>query len=122
MDEKPKSIWKKPWRGTGSLLLAWLGLMVATLIIVFVITLASGGRFTSEELKLWMAFSLFATAVIFLALFIRWLCCWRNFKRFLFGCACLGTLIALLYAEEDWRGWHAWQKYKYEWEAKGEKF
>jgi hypothetical protein len=31
-------------------------------------------------------------------------------------------LIALFYAEEDWRGWHAWQKFKHEWEAKGEKF
>jgi hypothetical protein len=122
MDEKPKSIWKKSWRGTGSLLLAWLGLMVATLIIVFVITLASGGRFTSEELKLWMAFSLFATAVIFLVLFIRWLFCRRNLKRTLFCLACFATLIALFYAEEDWRGLHDWNKFKREWEAKGEHF
>ena len=48
--------------------------------------------------------------------------CWRNFKRFLFGLACFVTLIALFYAEEDWRGWHAWQKFKHEWEAKGEQF
>src|ERR1035437_5380001 len=31
-------------------------------------------------------------------------------------------LVAIFYAEEDWRGWHAWQKFKGEWEAKGEKF
>ena len=36
--------------------------------------------------------------------------------------ASLVTLIALFYAEEDWRGWHAWQKFKHQWEAKGERF
>ena len=63
--------------------------------------------------------------VLFLWLLIKtifWLCCWRNFKRFLFGLACLATLIALFYAEEDWRGWHAWNSFKHEWEAKGEHF
>ncbi len=54
--------------------------------------------------------------------FVRWVCCWRNFKRFLFGLACFATLIALFYAEENWRGKHDWEKYKREWEAKGEKF
>ena len=32
------------------------------------------------------------------------------------------TLVALLYAIEDWRGRHAWQSYKRAWEAKGERF
>ena len=31
-------------------------------------------------------------------------------------------MIALAYAEEDWRGWHAWNQFKHEWEAKGEHF
>jgi tetratricopeptide (TPR) repeat protein len=31
-------------------------------------------------------------------------------------------LIALFYAEEDWRGKHDWEKFKREWEAKGERF
>jgi hypothetical protein len=47
---------------------------------------------------------------------------WSNPKRFLFALACLATLIALFYAEEDWRGWHAWNKFKHQWEAKGERF
>jgi hypothetical protein len=34
----------------------------------------------------------------------------------------VGVLVSLFYAEEDWRGWHAWQKFKREWEAKGKKF
>ncbi len=47
---------------------------------------------------------------------------WRHPQRLLFKLACLGTLIALFHAEENWRGWHAWQKFKQEWEAKGEHF
>lgn len=31
-------------------------------------------------------------------------------------------LVPFFYAEEDWRGWHAWQKFKREWETKGERF
>ena len=54
--------------------------------------------------------------------FVRWILCARNFKRSLFGLACLATLIALFYAEEDWRGWHAWNQFKQQWEAKGEHF
>jgi len=47
---------------------------------------------------------------------------WKILRRILIALAILGTLIALLYAEEDWRGKHAWENYKREWEAKGEKF
>ncbi len=54
--------------------------------------------------------------------FFRWLFGWRMIRRYLFVLACLVTLVALFYAEEDWRGKHAWDKYKNEWEAKGEKF
>jgi len=122
MDEKPKSFWKKPWRGTWSLLMAWLVLMAATPVIFFVIMLVSGERITGEELGLWVAFALCVTTAFLAVLFIRWLFCWRNFKRFLFGCACFATLIALFYAEEDWRGKHDWEKFKREWEAKGEHF
>jgi tetratricopeptide (TPR) repeat protein len=34
----------------------------------------------------------------------------------------LVALIALFYAEEDWRGWHAWNQFKHKWEAQGEQF
>ena len=55
-------------------------------------------------------------------LFVRWLCCRRNLRRFLFVVACFVTLVALFYAEENWRGRDAWQQYRRAWEAKGEKF
>jgi len=47
---------------------------------------------------------------------------WRILRRILIGLAVLATLIAILYAEEDWRGKRAWENYKREWEAKDEKF
>ena len=46
----------------------------------------------------------------------------RNFRRTLLVFACLATVIALAYAEEDWRGWHAWRHLKQTWMAKGEYF
>ena len=62
------------------------------------------------------------TIIFVIATCFRWIFCRRNFKRFLFGLACLATLIALFYAEENWRGKRDWEKYKREWEAKGDKF
>lgn len=46
----------------------------------------------------------------------------RLLRKGLFVLACLATLIAFLYVEENWRGKRAWENYKREWEAKGEKF
>lgn len=42
--------------------------------------------------------------------------------KVLFAFVCLITLVALFYAEEDWRGKHDWEKFKREQEAKGIKF
>jgi len=47
---------------------------------------------------------------------------WRIVRRILIALAIVVTLIAVFYAEEDWRGKHAWENYKHEWEANGEKF
>src|SRR5438045_8600334 len=41
-------------------------------------------------------------------------------QRALFVIVCFAALVVVFYAEEDWRGWHAWQKYKHEWEWRGE--
>jgi hypothetical protein len=128
MNEDPKSIWKKSLNPLTlklpGLFLAWLTLTAAAVLVFSIATLIIGEPFT----KLWNFIGLLilgavvATILLCLWIFIRWLCCWRNFKRFFFGCACFATLIALFYAEEDWRGKHDWEKYKHEWEAKGEKF
>lgn len=42
---------------------------------------------------------------------IRWLFKPRMLRRYLFVLACLITAVALFYAEEDWRGKHAWLSY-----------
>ena len=126
MDEKSKSIWKKSLN-LPRLFFAWLILSTATFAVIVVLGELTGTvhdwparwRALFETL---MASLIVATVALALWLFIRWLCNWRNFKKFLFGCACLATLIALFYAEEDWRGKHDWEKFKREWEAKGEKF
>lgn len=54
--------------------------------------------------------------------FFRWLSSWRIIKRGLIGGAGLCVFITLFYIEENWRGGHAWEKFKREWEAKGERF
>jgi hypothetical protein len=126
MNEEPKSIWKKSWTGP-HWLRAWLILVVATFLIVLIISFfLPGGPRSLVDWVLALSFLLGVSLVIVTVfagfwLFIRWICCKRNFKRFLFGLACFATLIALFYAEEDWRGWHAWNNFKQEWEAKGEK-
>jgi hypothetical protein len=51
--------------------------------------------------------------------FFCWLFSWRTTRRVLIAFACLATLIALFYAEENWRGKRAWELCKRELEAKG---
>ncbi|HUC86117.1 MAG TPA: hypothetical protein VL970_13055 [Candidatus Acidoferrales bacterium] len=38
------------------------------------------------------------------------------------GLACPVLLVAFFYLEEDWRGWHAWHKFKHQCEVQGERF
>ena len=124
MDEEPKSLWKKSWTGWRALLQGWLILLVALIIILLIWLWVEGKPLagSGEELQLFGVVCMAVTIIFLLATCIRWLCCWRNFKKFLFGLACFVTLITLIYAEEDWRGWHAWNGFKHEWEAKGEHF
>jgi hypothetical protein len=48
----------------------------------------------------------------------RWLLSWRVL---LVLPALLILLVVMFYAEEDWRGWHAWNKYRRTLEAQGER-
>jgi len=117
MNEEPKSIWKKSWTG-------WRGFLLSSMV-AFAVVMAIGWLAGADAgLTLSIAEILIVVSLVLVlgvGLF-RWLFCRRNVNRTLFGLACLITLIALFYAEEDWRGWHAWNKFKHEWEAKGEKF
>ena len=46
---------------------------------------------------------------------------WRMIRRYLFCLACLATLLAIFYAEENWRGHRDWENYKRTLEAQGDK-
>jgi len=98
-------------------LLAWLALLACvSFVAVFCF-----GSFTDR--KTTIAEVVLVTCAMGAGLLcVRWLRCWRNFRRALFVVVCLITLIALAYAEENWRGKHAWQSYRRAWEAKGERF
>ncbi len=64
--------------------------------------------------------SVWATLALGLSYLIRWpFTSWRNFRRTLVGFAILATLVAIFYAEENWRGKRAWENCKRELEAKG---
>ena len=122
MNEKPKSIWRKPWKGLRGFFLCFI--LLATAIFVVVFGLLPAGNNSNIDL---LTFSLIvsigiATSIVLLPALFRWAFCRRNLRRILFGLVCLVTLIALFYAEENWRGKHAWGKYKREQEAKGEEF
>lgn len=54
--------------------------------------------------------------------FCRRLFRWRTMRACLFVLLCLVTLVALCYVVENWRGKRAWEEFKREWEAKGERF
>jgi hypothetical protein len=129
MNGKPKSIWKKSWKGWRALPALVLLLIGAGFLGALVMNILHFDNDRVFGIFFWVDWIIFTigAAVAFLVLlglfrFARWIFHWRNFKRFLFGLACFITLIALFYAEEDWRDKHDWEKFKRAEEAKGEKF
>jgi hypothetical protein len=51
---------------------------------------------------------------------LKWLFSWRTARRAVIGFAALATLVGLFYAEENFRGKRAWDRYRHELEAGGE--
>jgi hypothetical protein len=64
----------------------------------------------------------FATVFVGIIPIAEWVCRRLTLMRFLLGFACFAALVALFYAEEDWRGKFEWEKFKRQWEANGENF
>ncbi|HTQ50787.1 MAG TPA: hypothetical protein VMJ12_08745 [Candidatus Acidoferrales bacterium] len=124
MNDEPKSIWRKSWKGPSGFFFFWLLILVAAFVIIFSIGLLIQMTSSITDLVLMATIwaSVIAVAGFLIGSFIRWVCHWRNFRRFLFGLACFVTLIALFYAEEDWRGKHDWEAYKRAGAAKGEHY
>jgi hypothetical protein len=126
MDERPKSIWKKSFAGRTALI-TWLAVAVFTIMLgCFIIALLDYSRPMSDTLMVVVLFAGAFLAACLILIYVvwpllRWLF-WKHWRRPLFALACFATLIALFYAEEDWRGRYDWDKFKRKWEAKGEKF
>ena len=125
MNEEPKSIWKKSWKGLGAVFILALSSIVIAFLVAFIYALTNWEKPVADTFAtaalvgfVLAACCLFAGCFV---LSLRWLF-WTHWQRGLFAVACCVTLMALFYAEEDWRGWHAWNQFKHEWEAKGEKF
>ena len=127
MNEEPRSLRKK-LRRIARYLRRWLILSAATFVVLLTVTqFLPGGRRSFSD---WLPAVLFLLVVslaipaafLVVGFLVRCLCSWRNVKRVALAGACVIFLIALFYAEENWRGWHAWNQFKNEWEAKGEHF
>ncbi len=123
MSETPPSVWKRPWNSPARVL-AWFALLAGTTFpllcgIAFLTDQNARGR--DIVLTALLGSVVLPVVVAALFLFIRWLWSWKNFLRFLFVVLCLITIVALFYAEENWRGKYAWQTYRAQLETKGEK-
>jgi hypothetical protein len=126
MNEERENPWSKTGKGRRYLWL-WLTLVgvVLLLLVIFTQSLPGGRRSFEDLVQPWLfllGVSVAAsTGLLVLWVVGRWVCRWQILKRVLAVGGCLIALVALFYAEEDWRGWHAWNQFKHKWEAKGER-
>jgi hypothetical protein len=129
MSEKPKSvfngIWEKSWNEPRHFFF-WLVLLCPLVFILLV--LMTGLTGTPPPLVPWLALSTILGFVLGLPAFVlSWIppvrrVFTRMLQHKLFVVACLLTLVALFYAEENWRGRNAWNSFRREWEARGVQF
>src|SRR5271170_5090544 len=112
MTEEPKSFWKKSWTFPH-----WV--RACLIVVAAIFSIGFVGAWISQS-DLYLSFrkcipdnafillSCIAIAMLLLCLWklAHWLFCRRNLKRTAFVLALFATLIALFYAEEDWRGKH----------------
>src|SRR6266705_1964444 len=120
MDQRPLSIWNRPWRNPTKVL-AWFTLLfVASFVIIYCIRLLtdSNSRGTVLLFSVLLASTVLALLVAVGLLAVRWLSSWRNFRRLLFALLGFIALLVLAYAEENGRGKHAWNRHRRAWEAK----
>ncbi len=128
----PKTLWpdkRTVWRRLTriTLVLLPLSLVVFALLVKdWKLNLPEWTEETRRHLWEWATILVVAIAVTFLASslpsvrrFLNWLFNWRVLRKMLIGLAWVVTLVLLFYAEEDWRGWHAWTQYRQLLEAGG---
>ncbi|HKW31178.1 MAG TPA: hypothetical protein VJT54_17775 [Verrucomicrobiae bacterium] len=128
----PKTLWpdkRTVWRRLTRITLVLLPLSLvvfALLVRDWRLNLPEWTEETRRHLWEWATILVVAMAVTFLASslpsvrrFLNRLFNWRVLRKMLIGLAWVATLVVLFYAEEDWRGWHAWNLYRQQLEAGG---
>lgn len=135
MNEEPKAVkkglWKQLWDdplyfSCVSMLVSIVGLVAGDLVLSNQNNSYLHHHLHRTEavitivLILGVVFGLLGTFLSFIDPIRRLLA--RILVRRFFWLACMLTLIALVYAEEDWRGWYALRQYQHQWEAKGANF
>lgn len=129
MNDNPQSIWTKSRTGPRVRLVFLLVLaLIALGATIYLAAIAVDVEpWERDPLRKFSLFGLvgvtsLVTIVLLFALLIPSSLRQRLFNLQMagFGLACLGTLIALFYAEENWRGRRAWDHYVRQQAAKGE--
>lgn len=121
MPPNPPNIWRRPLRGPAGIIAGCVLLVIAAFVVFaigfFVLMDVKG----SELIRLSAIYSLLLVLVVVGGfILVRWIRNPGNLRRFILAMGCVITLIALAYAEENWRGWHAWEGYRRQLAAKGE--
>ncbi|HXP62861.1 MAG TPA: hypothetical protein VN829_20340 [Dongiaceae bacterium] len=126
MNEKTKAILEKAWNEPRHFFF-WLG-MLSACGIAAVLGLCCTGLVAPTPVLSFVALVCALSLVASIPAFIlAWIPPLRRLfppllRRRFFLLGCLLTLVALFYAVENWRGRRAWQNFKRQWEAKGERF
>ncbi len=117
----PKTVWPGARAARRRLLRITLVLLPLSLVVFALLVrdwklnLPEWSEETRRHLAEWLVVLVAAIAVTFLTgllpavqRFFDWLHSRRVIRKMLIGLAWLVTVVVLLYAEEDWRGWHMW--------------
>ncbi len=126
---KSPGFWSRVWNDP---LYFFCGLMLSSILIFLMFFLIAGGNQNPSHLMLRVRLVvgiILGTGIVlgFLGMILSLIppvrrLLTRLLPRRLFILACVITIIAFVYAEEDWRGWHALKQFENHWTAQGEKF
>jgi len=118
MEGLTKRLWGRARKFSRVLLLGFATGLATLLLILLVCPPAKESEYFTISLDVLISGMLAACFCIF----VCWLRRPGNKKRLAIVCGCGLMLLILARTEENWRGKRAWDNFRREWEAKGEKF
>jgi hypothetical protein len=118
-DEPKKPLWKKSWRSKRALFLFWILVVFPALFVgIYSLGLLMEPMGTpAHSAGYALSYSAILSLISYLLICAIVWCC--SSRRGLFVAACFVTLVALFYAEENWRGQRALDRSRQELIAKG---